>query len=121
MNITLMAHDKKKELMVQFCTAYKSILSKHLLSQFYYLRQLLLYHFFSLCKVTALLNKWLYVFSHRIPDHKLNRLVLVTVTVCKHMKSQYFFRNRLLHLSCLHLMIHLRKNKLLLAAIENRT
>ena len=23
MNITLMAHDKKKELMVQFCTAYK--------------------------------------------------------------------------------------------------
>ena len=29
MNITLMAHDKKKELMVQFCTAYKSILSKH--------------------------------------------------------------------------------------------
>ena len=28
MNITLMAHDKKKELMVQFCTAYKSILSK---------------------------------------------------------------------------------------------
>ena len=24
MNITLMAHDKKKELMVQFCTAYKS-------------------------------------------------------------------------------------------------
>ena len=32
MNITLMAHDKKKELMVQFCTAYKSILSKHTLS-----------------------------------------------------------------------------------------
>lgn len=32
MNITLMAHDKKKELMVQFCTAYKSILSKHCLS-----------------------------------------------------------------------------------------
>lgn len=29
MNITLMAHDKKKELMVQFCTAYKSVLSKH--------------------------------------------------------------------------------------------
>ena len=27
-----MAHDKKKELMVQFCTAYKSILSKHSLS-----------------------------------------------------------------------------------------
>lgn len=32
MNITLLAHDKKKELMVQFCTAYKSILSKHTLS-----------------------------------------------------------------------------------------
>ena len=32
MNITLMAHDKKKELMVQFCTAYKSILDKHNLS-----------------------------------------------------------------------------------------
>ena len=32
MNITLMAHDKKKELMVQFCTAYKSILAKHSLS-----------------------------------------------------------------------------------------
>ena len=32
MNITLMADDKKKELMVQFCTAYKSILSKHTLS-----------------------------------------------------------------------------------------
>lgn len=29
MNIALLAHDKKKELMVQFCTAYKSILSKH--------------------------------------------------------------------------------------------
>ena len=29
MNIT---HDKKKELMVQFCTAYKSVLSKHNLS-----------------------------------------------------------------------------------------
>ena len=29
MNITLMAHDKKKELVVQFCTAYKSVLSKH--------------------------------------------------------------------------------------------
>ena len=27
-----MAHDKKKELMVQFCTAYKSILAKHSLS-----------------------------------------------------------------------------------------
>ena len=32
MNITLMAHDKKKELMVQFCKAYKSVLSKHNLS-----------------------------------------------------------------------------------------
>lgn len=32
MNITLVAHDKKKELMVQFCTAYKSVLSKHNLS-----------------------------------------------------------------------------------------
>lgn len=32
MNITLMAHDKKKELMVQFCTAYKSVLAKHSLS-----------------------------------------------------------------------------------------
>lgn len=32
MNITLLAHNKKKELMVQFCTAYKSILSKHNLS-----------------------------------------------------------------------------------------
>lgn len=32
MNITLMAHDKKKQLMVQFCTAYKSVLSKHNLS-----------------------------------------------------------------------------------------
>ena len=32
MNITLMAHDKKKELMVQFCTAYKSVLSKQNLS-----------------------------------------------------------------------------------------
>ena len=31
MNIALMANDKKKELMVQFCTAYKSILSKHTL------------------------------------------------------------------------------------------
>ena len=29
MNITLMTHDKKKELMVQFCTAYKSVLMKH--------------------------------------------------------------------------------------------
>ena len=32
MNITLMAHDKKKELMVQFCIAYKGILSEHTLS-----------------------------------------------------------------------------------------
>ena len=32
MNITLMAHDKKKELMVHFCTAYKSSLAKHSLS-----------------------------------------------------------------------------------------
>lgn len=32
MNITLMAHDKKKELMVQFCTAYKSVLAKHSIS-----------------------------------------------------------------------------------------
>ena len=31
MNITLMAHDKKKELMVQFCTAYCGILAKHTL------------------------------------------------------------------------------------------
>ena len=29
MNIAFLAHDKKKELMVQFCTAYKSILLKH--------------------------------------------------------------------------------------------
>ena len=29
MNIALMAHDNKKELMVQFCTAYAGILSKH--------------------------------------------------------------------------------------------
>ena len=29
MNISLMAHDKKKELMVQFCTAYKSVLMRH--------------------------------------------------------------------------------------------
>ena len=28
MNIAFLAHDKKKELMVQFCTAYKSVLSK---------------------------------------------------------------------------------------------
>ncbi len=32
MNITVMAHDKKKELMFQFCTAYKSVLAKHNLS-----------------------------------------------------------------------------------------
>lgn len=32
MNITVMAHDKKKEWMVQFCTAYKSVLAKHNLS-----------------------------------------------------------------------------------------
>jgi len=30
-NIAFLAHDKKKELMVQFCTAYKSVLSKHTL------------------------------------------------------------------------------------------
>ena len=29
MNIALIAHDRKKELMVQFCTAYCGILSKH--------------------------------------------------------------------------------------------
>ena len=29
MNIALMAHDNKKELMVQFCTAYCGVLSKH--------------------------------------------------------------------------------------------
>ncbi len=29
MNIAFLAHDKKKELMVQFCTAYKSILCNH--------------------------------------------------------------------------------------------
>ena len=29
MNIALIAHDKKKELMVQFCLAYCGILSKH--------------------------------------------------------------------------------------------
>ena len=32
MNITLMANDKKKELMVQFCTAYRSILARHNIS-----------------------------------------------------------------------------------------
>jgi methylglyoxal synthase len=30
-NIAFLAHDKKKELMVQFCTAYKSVLMKHTL------------------------------------------------------------------------------------------
>ena len=30
-NIAFLAHDKKKELMVQFCTAYKSVLVKHTL------------------------------------------------------------------------------------------
>ena len=29
MNIAFLAHDKKKELMVQFCMAYKSVLVKH--------------------------------------------------------------------------------------------
>ena len=29
MNIALMAHDSKKELMVQFCMAYCGILAKH--------------------------------------------------------------------------------------------
>ena len=29
MNIAFLAHDKKKELMGQFCTAYKSVLIKH--------------------------------------------------------------------------------------------
>ena len=29
MNIALIAHDKKKELMVQFCIAYCGILAKH--------------------------------------------------------------------------------------------
>ena len=32
MNIALLAHEKKKELMVQFCIAYAGILSKHKLS-----------------------------------------------------------------------------------------
>ena len=31
MNIALIAHDKKKELMVQLCIAYKGILKKHTL------------------------------------------------------------------------------------------
>ena len=34
MNIAFLAHDKKKELMVQFCTAYKSILMKHNMTVF---------------------------------------------------------------------------------------
>ena len=29
MNIAFLAHDKKKDLMIQFCTAYKSVLIKH--------------------------------------------------------------------------------------------
>ena len=29
MNIALMAHDNKKELMIQFCIAYCGILAKH--------------------------------------------------------------------------------------------
>lgn len=29
MNIALMSHDRKKELMVQFCIAYCGILSRH--------------------------------------------------------------------------------------------
>jgi methylglyoxal synthase len=32
MNIALIAHDKKKELMVQFCIAYRGIFEKHNLS-----------------------------------------------------------------------------------------
>lgn len=31
MNIALMAHDNKKDLLVQFCTAYAGVLSKHTL------------------------------------------------------------------------------------------
>ena len=31
MNIALIAHDNRKELMVQFCTAYAGVLSKHTL------------------------------------------------------------------------------------------
>ena len=31
MNIALIAHDSKKELMVQFCTAYAGVLSRHTL------------------------------------------------------------------------------------------
>ena len=37
MNIAFLAHDKKKELMVQFCTAYKSVLMKHNLSFVYHI------------------------------------------------------------------------------------
>ena len=33
MNIALMSHDNKKELMVQFCTAYAGILGKYRFSQ----------------------------------------------------------------------------------------
>ena len=29
MNIAFLAHDRKKELMIQFCTAYKNVLAKH--------------------------------------------------------------------------------------------
>jgi methylglyoxal synthase len=32
MNIALMAHDNKKELMIQFCIAYRSIFAEHKLS-----------------------------------------------------------------------------------------
>ena len=31
MNIAFLAHDKRKELMIQFCTAYKSVLARHTL------------------------------------------------------------------------------------------
>ena len=31
MNIALIAHDKKKGLMTEFCLAYKSVLAKHTL------------------------------------------------------------------------------------------
>ncbi len=31
MNIAIMSHDRKKELMVQFCTAYSFVLAKHTL------------------------------------------------------------------------------------------
>ena len=31
MNIALIAHDNRKELMVQFCTAYAGILARHTL------------------------------------------------------------------------------------------